>query len=414
MSLFAAPKSLRKNPRASFWIGPRTKILCARKEDLKVGRLLAERIQQLTSAASEREERKLPVARGSRADDAIVLRRGAVGGAKEGFRITVTKKGVTAAAGAEGMRWAGQALGEYLDPAGFFPGGSIDDAPAHPFRAVLIHMTHYDPKWFKRKRWEKRIDYKVAERVIREAARCRLNALMIDVADGVVFRNHRELKRQYSITMAKFKEFVKLGRSLGMEIIPKLNFSKSFHRHHHNEWMRPYNKLKDDREYYRHAFSLMSELIRATKPKYFHIGMDEDHEHTPEEYVEKIVNLRGWLKKRGVKTIQWIDIGKRWQKDIEAKMRWAVGRIPKDVILCHWQYFGREFSEIGWLKRRGYPVLATTGGYTHPASRAMAARAAEQRIMGMISTHWAPLQKEREQFIIDSIRESGRAFWEGA
>ncbi|GAG05318.1 unnamed protein product, partial [marine sediment metagenome] len=257
------------------------------------------------------------------------------------------RTGVVAAAHtAGGLRFAGQALAEAFDPAGYFPGGRIVDWPAHPLRALLIHMSHYDPRWCSWKRKEKPIDMDVAGNVIREAARARFNAIMIDVADGVIYRTHPELKRRYSVPMASLRKLVRLAESLGMEIIPKLNFSKSFHRHHHNKWMRPYNKLSDNDEYYRHAFALMVELVRVTRPRYFHIGMDEDNEHTLKSYVSKVTALRNWLKDREIRTVQWVDLGKLWQPEVERKMRAAVGRLPKDVMLTYWAYGGREFNWI--------------------------------------------------------------------
>jgi len=419
MPLFAAPSSSKVDPKASFWLTPKARILFAHPDARKPARLLARALREKWIVGGDFKAPAIPVRAGKKGKNAIVLRRGSPGKEsknEEAFRLSVTTGGVTLVArSAAGLRFASQALAEHFDPAGFFPGGRIADAPTHAFRSLLIHLTHYDPVWYRRKRFEKRIDPGVTERVIRAAAAARFNHLIIDVADGVRYRSHPELARPYSIRMAGFRKLVRLARSLGMEVIPKLNFAKSFGKHHHNAWMRPYNTLPDDEAYYRHAFALMGELVRVVRPRYFHIGMDEDEAHTHAGYVEKVRRLNAWLRAREIRTIQWIDLGKRYQKKIEKKMRAAVGRLPKDVILTHWQYHGRIFDWVAWIRARGYKVLGGTGGRKggFEAIRAFAQRAAAQGAMGMISTHWVPLQRKWEAEILASVEASGRAYWQG-
>ncbi len=419
MPLYATPRSSLMRPGASFWLDEKTRILFAHPEARGPARDLAGELARLWIPGPGVKPPRLAVRAGAKGRNAIVLRRGSPGKGlrgEEAFALRASAAGVVATARTgPALRLAARALAEHFDPAGYFPGGTIADAPAHAFRALLVHLTHYDPWWWKRKRHEKQPDMKVAERIIRAAAAARFNALIVDVADGVVYRSHPELKRPYSITMAAFRKLVRLAASLDLEVIPKLNFAKSFAKHHHNAWMRPHNKLPDDGEYYRHAFALMEELLDVTGARRFHIGMDEDEEHSLAGYVHKVKRLNSWLKARGVRTVQWVDLGKPYQKAIERKMRAAVGRLPKDVILTHWQYHGRLFHWIRFLRERGYQVLGGTGGRSgrFESVRAFAARAAAQGAMGMVSTHWTPLQKKWEPEILASVNASGRAFWQG-
>lgn len=415
MPLFAVPRERVADPVGAFWFSERTRVLHAHREAAGPARELARRLGELR--APEGAGRPLRVAAGSGGADAVVLRRAAVPGGAEAFRLAVRPRGAVAeAADPAGLRLAARALAELFEPAGFLPGGRLADRPAHGLRALLVHLSHYDPVWWRRKRREKPVDLAVAGRVVRAAAAARFNALVVDVADGLAFRSHPELRRRYSITMEAFKGLVRLARSLGLEVIPKLNFAQSFRKHRHNHWMRPYDRLLDTPEYYRRAFALIGELLAATRPRLFHIGMDEDEEHTAAGYVEKVRRLRDFLAARGVGAVQWIDLNKPWQKPIEAKMRAAVGRLPQDVILAYWHYYGRRFAEVAWLRARGYRVLGATGGAggRDPEHvRAFAQRAAAAGAMGMISTHWVPLQPRHEASILRSVEVSGRAFWQG-
>ncbi len=115
-----------------------------------------------------------------------------------------------------------------------------------PARGFLIHMTHYDPVWYARKSRERPFDLRVATDVVEAMAEADMNMLVIDVADGVVFKSHPELKRRYSVPMATLRKLVQRARKAGLEVVPKLNFAQSSSQYH-NEWFRPHNGVRQRR-----------------------------------------------------------------------------------------------------------------------------------------------------------------------
>lgn len=174
-----------------------------------------------------------------------------------------------------------------------------------PVRGYLIHITHYDPNWYARKKSEKPFDLEIGCEMVRAIAKAGFNMLIIDLADGVEYRSLPELKRHYSIPWAHLKTLIACARAEGLEIVPKLNFSKSKH-HRHNDWFRPYHKLPDTKEYWIKAFELIDEIISVCKPKrFFFIGMDEDTHRTSAQYVAAVNSLHAGLSKRGLRTVMW-------------------------------------------------------------------------------------------------------------
>ena len=69
------------------------------------------------------------------------------------------------------------------------------------YRGFILHVSHYDPSWMAAKNREKPFDARLAKVVVSEAAKQGFNLLVVDVADGVRYKSHPELKRRYSVPM---------------------------------------------------------------------------------------------------------------------------------------------------------------------------------------------------------------------
>ncbi len=176
-----------------------------------------------------------------------------------------------------------------------------------PVRGFLIHITHYDPPWYKRKSREKPFDLDVGLEIVDTMSEVGLNLLVIDCADGVRYKSHPELARKYTVPMSHLEKLVNRAEERGIEIVPKLNFSQSRY-HRHNDWFRPHKNLFDNDEYWRIAFEIIDEIIQTCHPRrYFHIGMDEDHDRAHSQYIEAILKLQSGLKERGLRTVIWND-----------------------------------------------------------------------------------------------------------
>lgn len=179
------------------------------------------------------------------------------------------------------------------------------------YRGMLIHVTHFDPEWLKRKDTEEPFDLGIALELLPLMAQVDMNVLLVDVEDGVNYRSHPEMKRPYSVPIDQMKTLSDAARSHGMSVVPKLNFAKSG-RNFHDMWMRPHwdhvSWLKNLDQYYRVARDVIEELVDVMQPEeFFHIGMDEDHYRSLEQYVDTVLTLREIVSSLGLRTIVWND-----------------------------------------------------------------------------------------------------------
>ncbi|MBE6395943.1 MAG: Tat pathway signal protein [Lentisphaerae bacterium] len=177
-----------------------------------------------------------------------------------------------------------------------------------------------------------------------DAAASGANAVVIRIGDGMVFPSHPELAIEGSWSVAKMKAELKRLRGIGLEPIPKLNFSAA-----HDNWLHDYNFMVSSKTY----LSVVSDLIRDTceifdGPRLFHIGMDEERYDLQQGYRTAVV--RSWqdqwwddllhmvaqCEKNGARAWMWSDFG--WHHyDCFFK------RMPKSVVQSNW-YYGRDFT----------------------------------------------------------------------
>jgi len=283
-----------------------------------------------------------------------------------------------------------------------------------PNRGYLLHVTHYDPTWTRRKPREKPFDAAVGLELVDAAADAGLNLLVVDCADGVRYRSHPELKRHYSVPMQDLRRIAARARRQGLDVVPKLNFSQSSW-HCHNHWFRPHHNLFDSDEYFRLAFELIDELIEVCRPeKYFHIGMDEDHHRSHRLYVEAIKTLRAGLKKRKLRTIIWNDTSacdvKRSNVHAE-KCRAAEPHLPKDIIQILWDYYAVRLRHIRRIRGRGFELWGAPG---RDAAHVRKWRRALQKHggNGMLLTRWIPCRPGNRRELLNLIRTLGPLYGE--
>ena len=77
--------------------------------------------------------------------------------------------------------------------------------------------------------WLKTTDY---------AAKKGVNMIVIDVGEGVVYPSHPELAIEGSWSPDRLRAEVRRLRAMGVEAVPKLNFSTS-----HNGWLKQYRRM---------------------------------------------------------------------------------------------------------------------------------------------------------------------------
>ncbi len=104
-----------------------------------------------------------------------------------------------------------------------------------------------------------------------------MNTLILDLGEGMLYESHPELAVEGSLSHAEIQEELGFLRGLGYEVVPKLNFSAS-----HDVWPGEYERMLSTSIYYRVCADLIREVCDLFKPKYFHLGMDEE---TPQNQI---------------------------------------------------------------------------------------------------------------------------------
>ena len=178
--------------------------------------------------------------------------------------------------------------------------------------------------------WRRAIDRMVEQK---------MNMLVIDIGEALIYPSHPELAIEGSWTPEKMQEEIRRLKNLGIEAIPKLNFSTT-----HNGWLKHYRRMVSTKEYYR----VCEDVIRDTgeifgTPRFFHIGYDEETAaHQDGGYLRFIcvrrnelwkhdfLHIVGTVEKNGMRPWAWSDYG--W--DHQDFYEWT----PKSVLMSNWYY----------------------------------------------------------------------------
>ena len=108
--------------------------------------------------------------------------------------------------------------------------------------------------------------------IIDEAEKCGMNAIVLDVGNGVRFASHPEIAKEGAYSSAWVKAEVKRCKEKGITLIPKLNFSTT-----HDFWLGEYARMISTSVYYKVAKDLIEEVYEMfERPAHIHIGMDEE------------------------------------------------------------------------------------------------------------------------------------------
>ncbi|MBE6884147.1 MAG: Tat pathway signal protein [Ruminococcaceae bacterium] len=209
-----------------------------------------------------------------------------------------------------------------------------------------------------------------------------INTLIIDLGEGVAYDTHPELAVPGTWSKDKLRRKLDEIRALGMEPIPKINFSAC-----HDAWMKEYSRMLSTDIYRQVAADLIAEVSDLfDHPRYFHIGMDEETAAHQQNYAYTFVRAeKPWwsdfyyfvdqVEKAGARPWVWSDY--YWEHpDLFRK------HMPKDVLQSNW-YYGDDFFKgkdgkyntyvqtYVDLDEMGYDQVPTgsTWGYLHNEAR---------------------------------------------
>ena len=202
-----------------------------------------------------------------------------------------------------------------------------------------------------------RTDVAMWNEVTEHYARKGANLVLIDLGEGLAYPSHPELAVEGSWSPERMREEIARLKGLGLEPIPKLNFSAC-----HDAWLKDYGRMVSTPEYYRVCADVIRDVSEIFGgPRLFHLGWDEERMGAQRD-ARYAVSRQGGLwwhdmlftahevERHGSRPWIWSD--KIWL-DRDDFCR----RMPKGVMQCPWHYerfwhFVRDNDEI---RRRDWP-----------------------------------------------------------
>lgn len=179
---------------------------------------------------------------------------------------------------------------------------------------------------FDEAKWRQLVDHLILRK---------MNTVVIDVGEFPIYPSHPELAVKGSRSPDWVLKEVRRLKKLGLEVIPKLNFSTA-----HDAWLGDYGRMVTTEPYYKAC----GDIIRDTAemfdhPRFLHIGYDEErvsHQkgfaciRTDEVWWHDFLWFVKTVEKAGMRPWMWSDYG--WHNED------FVSRCPKSVVHNNWYY----------------------------------------------------------------------------
>jgi hypothetical protein len=309
--------------------------------------------------------------------------------------------------------------------------------------ANLLHLSYnmwgdWENPGVKSKWWTARpylrFDEKLWNDLLEAMHKHKMNMVVIDVGDGIEFASHPEISVKNAWSHDKLRSELAKLRQMGLEPIPKLNFSTC-----HDQWLGKYARMVSTPEYYQVCGDLIAETIDLfDKPRFFHLGMDEEEaiHQTRFEYVVMRQHGLWWrdikfffeqVEKKGVRPWIWADYVWNHKDQFYAQM-------PKNVVQSNWYrepvrgdaksvYGGEIHMDIECVRayveldEAGYDQLPTVSNWETPENiygtmRFCREHLSKQRLKGFLLTPWRPTLEETRDRHMDAIEHFALAMRE--
>lgn len=246
------------------------------------------------------------------------------------------------------------------------------------------------------------------------AAGCTM--LVIDVGDGIAYDSHPEISVNGAWSAARLQEELARLREIGLEPIPKLNFSAT-----HDAWLGVYGRMVATPVYYEVCTNLIREVVeKFDRPRFLHLGMDEEDAES-QAGAQLAVTRQGDLwwhdlqlfadTAEAAGTRPWIWSDYAWQHPTE-----FYARMPQRILQSNW-YYRNAFNGAGVASRparlnrteeyltyldlddHGYDQVPTGSNWLYADNLSRTAAWArenldDQRVLGFLQTPWKPTLPE--------------------
>lgn len=280
-------------------------------------------------------------------------------------------------------------------------------SPHRPFRGFRPYLELSEPLW---------------NDAIHKMAESGINMVVIDLGDAVRYESHPEIAVNHAWSTSRLKSELDKIRSLGMEPIPKLNFSAG-----HDTWMGEYSRMVSTEGYYQFCTDIIQEVCDLfDTPGLFHLGMDEESEG--HQKYQSHVTIRkndvwwgdfyfliGEVEKSGSRAWIWPDYMLWNEPDQFFK------KMPKSVVQSNW-YYGETLDKNQKyvkayldLEEHQYDQIPT-GSFHNNNTKSIQGTVSfgkkyieDSRLLGFLQSFWKPTIEEYRNLILRGVELTGDA-----
>lgn len=254
-----------------------------------------------------------------------------------------------------------------------------------------------------------------------------MNMVVIDLGDAVRYDSHPEIAVNQAWTPARLQSELSKMRRMGLEPIPKLNFSAG-----HDQWLGKYSRMVSTDTYYKVCSELIKEVIDLfDTPRFFHLGYDEENASN-QRFLNVAIVRQGeqwWsdfyffvneVEKNNVRPWIWSDYA--WEKQDE-----FFQKMPKTVLQSNW-YYRNDFTDPNHkivktfirLEKEGFDQIPCGTYYVSETEQPKddniqsivqwsAENISDKYLKGFLLTNWRPTTEPFRAEILRGIELTGKA-----
>ncbi len=274
------------------------------------------------------------------------------------------------------------------------------------YMGAVDHLTFEEDLW---------------DQLTEKASELGLNMVVIDLGEAVQYKSHPEIAIKGAWSVEKLRSDLERLRKLGLEPIPKMNFSSS-----HDLWLGEYSRMVSTPTYYQVCSDLVKEVVEIfDHPRFFHLGYDEEaYIHQDIMELEYVLIRKGELwkhdflffvdqcEKLDVRPWIWADYA--W--DHKDFLEWA----PKSIVMSNW-YYEDDFDPKSCptiqcyldIDAAGYDQILTGSDiWEHVENFAKTVKfgrekLSKERVLGYLMAPWRFTESEYQELNLRSLKLIG-------
>ena len=287
--------------------------------------------------------------------------------------------------------------------------------------ALLLHLS---VNMWKDKLPDLQLNEGLWNDVLKKMVNAGMNMVVIDLGDGVKYESHPEIAVNNAWTTTRLQDELGKIRNMGLEPIPKMNFSTG-----HDAWLGDYGRMVSTKQYYDVCRDLIAEVIDLfDTPRFFHLGLDEENERNQKThdlvtvrqndlYWGDLYFLIGEVFKGGSRPWVWQDYIRYYPEKV-AKM------MPKSVLQSNWYNLtdfddpknNKSVKAYLDLEALGFDQVPGGSNYYENTDNCFinnvkfcTENVADSRLLGFIQSPWKYTLEENRERILKSIELAGEA-----